>query len=155
MKIKEKCIFSIIHPIWSGVRDQFESDKFFRENAGIDYLSVAAFDDLIPSHLVFLENRVRQTSMSWDSFMFNFKLKFSINRGFMIASDLWAVTVRWYLTFGPTLQLTLVWASSTLITCNAVVLIYSVNENYVIKYLNILFWVLILVKCFYLPVKYI
>uniref|UniRef100_A0A453L1W9 Uncharacterized protein n=1 Tax=Aegilops tauschii subsp. strangulata TaxID=200361 RepID=A0A453L1W9_AEGTS len=24
---------------------------------GIDYLSVAAFDDLIPSHLVFLENR--------------------------------------------------------------------------------------------------
>lgn len=26
---------------------------------GIDYLSVAAYDDLIPSHLVFLESRVR------------------------------------------------------------------------------------------------
>lgn len=28
-------------------------------HAGIDYLSVAAYDDLIPSHLVFLEGRVR------------------------------------------------------------------------------------------------
>lgn len=34
---------------------------FLLWNAGIDYLSVAAFDDLIPSHLVFLEGRVRNS----------------------------------------------------------------------------------------------
>jgi hypothetical protein len=34
---------------------------FLLWNAGIDYLSVAAFDDLIPSHLVFLEDRVRNS----------------------------------------------------------------------------------------------
>lgn len=30
-------------------------------NVGIDYLSVAAYDDLIPSHLVLLEDRVRKS----------------------------------------------------------------------------------------------
>jgi hypothetical protein len=34
---------------------------FLLWNAGIDYLSVAAFDDLIPSHLVLLEGRVRNS----------------------------------------------------------------------------------------------
>jgi len=31
-------------------------------NAGIDYLSVASYDYLIPSHLVFLKDRVRKIS---------------------------------------------------------------------------------------------
>jgi len=36
-------------------------------NAGIDYLSVASYDYLIPSHLVFLKDRVRKISFCGDS----------------------------------------------------------------------------------------
>lgn len=39
------------------------SEAIFVFDVGIDYLSVAAFDDLLPSHLVFLEGRVRISSL--------------------------------------------------------------------------------------------
>lgn len=40
---------------------KFDADMkpFWSLMAGVDYLSVAAFDDLLPSHYVFLEGRVR------------------------------------------------------------------------------------------------
>jgi len=36
----------------------YNQQDFLFPDAGIDYLSVAAWSDLIPSHLVFLEGRV-------------------------------------------------------------------------------------------------
>lgn len=38
----------------------YNQQDFLFPDAGIDYLSVAAWSDLIPSHLVFLEGRVWQ-----------------------------------------------------------------------------------------------
>lgn len=55
-------VLSSEHLNWSMNQDTLYpiNGLFLSVAAGIDYLSVAAYDDLIPSHLAFLEGRVRK-----------------------------------------------------------------------------------------------
>lgn len=59
----------------------FELTHLFLWNVGVDYLSAAAYDDLLPSHLEFLEGRVWKFSLFvlGSLYSFSLPLKFVIH----------------------------------------------------------------------------